>query len=193
MISQETQDKFYKENWIAITDAISHIQKWTSEKNFQSAENWIKELKNFLSDSDEVKNLEKELFEMKNSQSSEAKAVVNSEKSPEWNSNSTISDEEKSEKFMAALSYVSYLVIVPLLLKKDSQLCQHHWKQWLVIVIIFFILWTIANFLPFIWSAMVAMISLAQIAIAIYWWMKAYKWQMWVAPIVWEAAAKIKL
>ena len=192
MISQEIQDKFLKENWIAITDAISHIKKWTSEKNFQSAENWIQELKKFLPNSKEVQDLEKDLFEIKNSQKNIEKTepVLNTKESIESEEQSA---DEKSERFMAALSYASYLVILPLLLKRDSKLCQHHWKQWLVLVIVFFILWTISAFLPFIWSAMTAMLSLSQIAIAIFWWMKAYKWEMWVMPVLWDAAKKIKL
>jgi len=192
MISQEIQDKFFKENWIAITDAISHIQKWTSEKNFQSAENWIKELKNFLWDSEEVQNLEKNLFEIKNSQKwddNTNKAILNWKEISEWNSNKEVSDEEKSEKIMAALSYASYLVIIPLLLKRDSKLCQHHGKQWLVLVIIFFLFNIVWSLIWFIWW----IVAIAQIAIAIYWWMKAYKWEMWTAPIIWDAAKKIKL
>ena len=188
MISQEIQEKFLKENWISINEAISHIQTWISEKNFQSAENWINELKKFLWTSNEVQLLEKDLFEMKNSQQDLWKSE------PIWNTKPTIEDEniqheEKSERFIAALSYASYLVIVPLILKKDSKLWQHHSKQWLVIVIIFFlfsILWWIFWFVWWI-------LSLLQIAIAIYWWMKAYKWEMWIAPVIWDAAKKIKL
>ena len=184
MISQEIQDKFSKENWIAISDAISHIQKWTTEKNFQSAENWINELKKFIWDSEEIQKLEKDLFEIKNSQIPQNKTSEKITKES-WN---ILSEEEKSERLIAALSYASYLVIVPLLLKKDSKLCQHHAKQWLILVIIFFILSLIWWIIWFIW----AILSIFQIAIAIYWWMKAYKWEMWNAPMIWDAAKKIK-
>ena len=188
MITREIKDKFAKENWIAIEDAIAHIKKWTAEKNFQSAENWLSELKKFLWDSEEIQALEKEIFEMKNAQ----KDWENSTSST-WNTKPSIaseqaSEDEKSERIMAALSYASYLVIIPLLLKKDSKLCQHHWKQWLILVIIFFLFWIIWNIIYWIW----VIFSLLQIAIAIYWWMKAYKWEMWVAPFIGDAAKKLK-
>lgn len=181
-MTQEIQDKFLKENWIAIEDAIAHIKQWTNEWNFSSAENWVSELKKFLWDSEEVKSLEKEIFEKKNVQKSEIQTPVKTEE----NENQT---EDKSERFIAALSYASYLVVVPLLLKRDSKLCQHHWKQWLILVVIFFMFNIVWNIIYWIW----AITSLVQIAIAIYWWMKAYKWEFWVAPFIWEAAKKIKL
>jgi len=186
MITKEIQDKFFKENWIAITDAISHIKKWTIEKNFQSAKNWISELKKFLTNSEEVQKLEKDIFEMENSQKDLWKSQ------PVWNTKETIETEvqtskEETERFMAALSYASYLVIIPLLLKKDSKLCQHHGKQWLIFVIIFFLFNIIWSIIYWIW----VIVALSQIALAIYWWMKAYKWEMWVAPFIWDAAKKI--
>jgi len=182
-MTPEIKEKFLKENWIAIEDAIAHIKKWTSENNFQSAENWITELKKFLWDSEEVQELEKEIFEKKNFQKNEIKTPVNIANNIE---NKT---EDKSERVIAALSYASYLVIIPLLLKRDSKLCQHHWKQWLILVVIFFMFSIVWNIIYWIW----VIFSLAQIAIAIYWWMKAYKWEMWVAPFIWEAAKKINL
>lgn len=188
-MNQELKDKFLKENWIAIEDAIAHIKKWTDEKNFQSAENWISELKKFLWDSEEVQSLEKTLFEVKNSQKEDNSNIKTEETKKESNKTWELSEDEKSERFIAALSYASYLVIVPLLLKRDSKLCQHHWKQWLILVIIFFLFNILWSLIWFVWW----LVAVVQIIIAIYWWMKAYKWEMWIAPIIWDAAKKINL
>lgn len=42
------------------------------------------------------------------------------------------------ERTIAALSYVSFLAVVPFYLKKDSKFCRFHGKQGLLIAIIFF-------------------------------------------------------
>jgi uncharacterized membrane protein len=42
------------------------------------------------------------------------------------------------ERTIAALSYVSFLAIIPFYLKKDSKFCRFHGKQGLLIAIIFF-------------------------------------------------------
>lgn len=187
-MTPEIKEKFLKENWIAIEDAIAHIKQWTNEWNFDSAENWLSELKKFLWDEKEVQELEKNIFEMKNSKKDNpSKNTLKKEDISNWEKEAN--EDEKTERFMAALSYASYLVIIPLLLKRDSKLCQHHWKQWLILVIIFFLFNIIWSIIWFIWW----LTAVAQIAIAIYWWMKAYKWEMWVAPFIWDAAKKINL
>ncbi|MCD5382997.1 DUF4870 domain-containing protein, partial [Candidatus Gracilibacteria bacterium] len=179
--------KFAKENGIAIEDAIAHIKKWTAEKNFQSAENGLSELKKFLGDSEEIQALEKEIFEMKNAQKDGENSTSTGNTKPSIASEQA-SEDEKSERIMAALSYASYLVIIPLLLKKDSKLCQHHGKQGLILVIIFFLFGIIGNII----YGIGVIFSLLQIAIAIYGGMKAYKGEMWVAPFIGDAAKKLK-
>lgn len=43
------------------------------------------------------------------------------------------------ERTIAALSYVSFLAIIPFYLKKDSKFCRFHGKQGLLLAIIFFL------------------------------------------------------
>ncbi len=43
------------------------------------------------------------------------------------------------ERTIAALSYVSFLAIVPFYLKKDSEFCRFHGKQGMLIAIVFFL------------------------------------------------------
>lgn len=41
----------------------------------------------------------------------------------------------KGEKFLAAIAYLSFLCILPLVLKQDSKFCQFHGKQGLVLLV----------------------------------------------------------
>ncbi len=57
------------------------------------------------------------------------------------------------EKFLAMIGYISFLCILPLVLKKDSEFCQFHGKQGLVILVIWIILGFVAELIrPFSYS-----------------------------------------
>lgn len=45
-----------------------------------------------------------------------------------------------SERFIAAVGYISFLCLLPLILRRDSEYCQFHGKQGLFVCIIFFAL-----------------------------------------------------
>ncbi|MFH0780327.1 MAG: hypothetical protein V1928_05795, partial [Parcubacteria group bacterium] len=58
------------------------------------------------------------------------------------------SAHSKDDRAFAAISYISILCLVSLLLKKDSQFVQFHAKQGVVLLIAEVILWFV-NIIPF--------------------------------------------
>lgn len=50
------------------------------------------------------------------------------------------SEYSSSERFIAAVGYISFLCLLPLILRRDSEYCQFHGKQGLFFCILFFAL-----------------------------------------------------
>lgn len=54
----------------------------------------------------------------------------------------------QGEKFLAAIGYLSFLCILPLVLKPESALCQFHGKQGLVLLVFFLVFgWIFSAFI----------------------------------------------
>ena len=91
----------------------------------------------------------------------------------------------KDEKFRAALSYVFVLFLLPLA-KRDSEFCQFHAKQGLVL----FLTWVLVSFVIWIpivgWIAWVAMLTVNIVAIK-----KTLEGQKWELPFLGKYAKKI--
>lgn len=196
MITEEIKQKFKEENGIEIDEAISHIEKWIEEKNFPSAENWIKEIEKFVQNESKVNRLKEELAAAKsvkldhkhNEIEEKAKEKIVKKETPLEGTVYT-----KWEKTLSALSYFWFLAILPLVLKKDSELCQHHWKQGIVFAILFFVILTVSKLIPFwLWWLISWITSLLQIVIAIFGWMQAFGWKMRKAPMANEIARKLE-
>ena len=72
---------------------------------------------------------------------------------PEEKSIQTPSSSSEEDKTMAVLSYLGILVLVPLLLKKDSEFNKFHIQQGLVLLVVWIvwsIVWWIFAWIPFI-------------------------------------------
>lgn len=93
-----------------------------------------------------------------------------------------------SSKFIAAISYLWILCLVPLLLKKDDKFAQFHGKQGLVLAVIWFfgglIFWV--PFFGWLLALMLAFVS-------IYGFFQALKGEKWEAPVIGKFAKKIDL
>ena len=91
----------------------------------------------------------------------------------------------KDEKFRAALSYVFVLFLLPLA-KRDSEFCQFHAKQGLML----FLTWVLVSFIIWIplvgWIAWVAMLVVNVVAIK-----KTLDGQKWELPFLGKYAKKI--
>jgi uncharacterized membrane protein len=99
------------------------------------------------------------------------------------------SDKDVEEnKLVAALSYLGFLVAVPLFLKRESPYCQFHAKQGLALLIV----WIIGSFVfwfPFIgWAAALVVFVLNIIGLV-----KAFQGEKWEMPIIGDLAKKINI
>lgn len=96
------------------------------------------------------------------------------------------SSSSGDDKLMAALSYLGILVLIPLLMKKESSFVQFHAKQGLVLFIAEVILWWI----PFVgWFFLGPLVSI----LALIGLIMALMGKEWKIPVVWNIAEKIKL
>ncbi len=88
-------------------------------------------------------------------------------------------------KFIAALSYLGLLFLVPLLAKKESPFAQFHAKQGLVLCIAFFVF----SFIPvFGWLVNLALLIVDVIALV-----KTLSGETWEIPLVKDAVKKLNI
>lgn len=92
-----------------------------------------------------------------------------------------------SDRVTAALAYVFLLFFIPMA-KKDSEFCQFHAKQGIVM----FVVWIVVSFLawiPFVgWAAWLSMLVLNVMAIV-----KTLNGEKWEIPYLGKYAKQIKL
>lgn len=91
-------------------------------------------------------------------------------------------------KLVAALSYVWILCLVPLLLKKNSEYCQFHAKQGLVLFVVEVLGWLVM-WIPFIGFILGILI----VILAILGFINALQGKYWDMPFLSEYAKKINL
>ena len=95
------------------------------------------------------------------------------------------SKDAEENKFVAALSYLGILFLVPLLVKKDSPFAQFHAKQGLILCVGFLVF----SFIPFFgWLANLVLLVVAVVAI-----IQTLSGKMWEIPIVKDIVKKINI
>jgi len=96
----------------------------------------------------------------------------------------------QGEKILAAIGYFSFLCILPLVLKPDSQFCQWHGKQGLAITILFLALsvvgWIFTFFFP-----IYSILGLFQFVLAGFGIYGAFQGKMTRLPLVSSMADKL--
>lgn len=93
-----------------------------------------------------------------------------------------------SRNFIAAISYIWILCLVPLLLKRNDKLAQFHGKQGLLLAV----LWFFGGLI--FWIPVIGWLSaLALAAASIFGFFKALTGEMWEMPIIGKYAKKIDL
>ena len=182
-LSQESREAFEKENGMTIEAAITHMEKWIEEGNFDSAEAGVAELKKFAPEASEVADLESKL-RAKKSGDVEASSQVATEA---VEATSNLEDVKKDEKFLAAIGYFGYLCVLPLVLKRDSEFCQYHGKQAVMLAIVFTLLGALSVILP----GGFGLISIIHIGISIFAFMQANKGKLWNMPALGDMARKM--
>jgi fumarate reductase subunit D len=94
----------------------------------------------------------------------------------------------EDHKVMAALSYIGFLCLVPLLTMRKSRFAQEHAKQGLLL----FVVWIVGSFIfwiPFVgWAALMVVFIVDVIAFA-----KCLMGEFWEIPVIGRYRSKINL
>jgi uncharacterized membrane protein len=91
------------------------------------------------------------------------------------------------EKIFAAIGYIGILALVPLLVKRNSEFCQHHGRQALIVAVAFIFLWMIA---AFSYSIAVLTFILQMVAI-VGGFLLAFKGDWFRIPIIYELSLRL--
>ncbi|HOK20658.1 MAG TPA: hypothetical protein PLX73_00430 [Candidatus Paceibacterota bacterium] len=121
--------------------------------------------------------------DMKKANESQPAITAEKEQSGEFDS-----EDVNQNKYVAVFSYLSILVLIPLLLKRDSAFCQKHAKQGLV-WLAFLILTSFCYFIPFF----NILYALMVIGITLTCFIKTLQGKYWPIPLISQWAEKINL
>ena len=102
------------------------------------------------------------------------------------------SKEIEDNKLLAAISYLGFLCLVPLFLKKSSPYVQFHAKQGLVFLIAEVIA-SFVNIIPFFGIMVFGIVSLLFLIISLVAFVKTFNGESWEIPFVSDYANKIEL
>ncbi len=102
-------------------------------------------------------------------------------------------NDVQDEKIIAALSYLWILVLIPLLAKKDSEYCQFHAKQGLVLFVASFAI-MVLGMIPFLgWFIVLPLGWLAITIFSVLGIINALQGKKWEIPYIGKYAKKINL
>lgn len=96
----------------------------------------------------------------------------------------------QGEKILAAIGYFSFLCVLPLLLKPESEFCQFHGKQGLAITIVFMVFSVFMWMFSLFWGGVYSLLGLLQFLVAIYGIYFAFQGKMQSIPGFSQLAAK---
>ena len=105
----------------------------------------------------------------------------------------------EENKVLAAISYLGILVLIPLLMKRDSKFVKEHAKQGLVLFIAEVILWIVEAIFAWIpilgWiiSVLIWIILVAIAIVSIIGLVYALQGKFWKIPIVYDWAQSLKI
>lgn len=94
----------------------------------------------------------------------------------------------EDNRFVAALSYLWILWVVPMFFKRDSQYAQWHAKQGLMLFLVELVIWFFFIIPVFGW-----MIWLGVVALSIWGAKEALDGNVWEMPVLGRYAQKLKL
>jgi len=99
-----------------------------------------------------------------------------------------VNEYTSSERFIAAVGYISFLCLLPLILRRDSEYCQFHGKQALFFCILFFAL-RFFFLLPYIGI----ILTIFEIVVILFMAIVTWKGKTVRAPLFAEWADKLAL
>lgn len=208
---------FLNNNGMSVEEAYKHVQTWYKEGKYAEVIDGCQEIMQYVPDYQNIKQLLADAQNAQNKQNFSAELKTNAEmsaiptqqtileeaqqNSPQ-NTNSSKNEDYKvavaqDEKIVSAIGYLSFLCILPLLLGKDSKYCQHHGKQGLVLVIIFFFykFISIFAFLPFLEAPIQFFLRIGDIlwlTVIVMAIIQAYRGSMWKIPVVYKMSEQLK-
>jgi uncharacterized membrane protein len=154
----EAEKKFTAENGMSSAEAWNFVLQWKKEGKIQEAQNGCQEILRYFPDNQEAKMMLSKMEEDAREQQPVHhpkkkkgipiplqkmidKATTPQEPLP------GMETPEKEERFWGAFSYAYFLVLIPLLLKRDSQFVEFHALQGILLAIFTFVYFNI--FVPF--------------------------------------------
>ncbi len=106
----------------------------------------------------------------------------------EKNKNEGGGNKEGNDNFIAALSYLGLLILIPILTKKDDEFVQFHIKQGIILLIVWFV-----GMVVFMIPIFGQLAALALLVVTIIAFVKALNGDRWEIPVVADWAKKINL
>jgi uncharacterized membrane protein len=97
----------------------------------------------------------------------------------------------KENAIFAALSYVSVLSVVMLILKKDSKFVQEHAKQGVVLFFAEIIVYIVGLFPVIGWFIVAPIGNLLALIVAIIGFIKAIQGEFWEIPLIGQYRSKV--
>lgn len=98
----------------------------------------------------------------------------------------------EENKVLAAIGYIWILFLIPLLAKKDSQFCQFHGKQGMILFIAWIVL-VVFGWVPIIGWFLAPILGLVLVIVSLIGIIKTLMGESWEIPFLGEYAKKINL
>ncbi len=95
---------------------------------------------------------------------------------------------DNPDRLLSTIGYISWLFILPLILKPESKECQFHGKQGLVITVFFLALWQVSRFFSMFWIYANSVVTVCHIALALYGMVHAFKGEKKKIPLFGDIA-----
>jgi fumarate reductase subunit D len=100
--------------------------------------------------------------------------------------------DKKENAVYAALSYVSVVSLVMLIMKKDSPFVQEHAKQGVILFLVEIAVWLIAAIIPFFgWFIIGPLANLLLLIVSVIGLAHAYQGEFWEIPVIGRYRSKI--
>lgn len=205
--TNQSESQFQQNNGMSIAEAYQHVVDWLNAGKYQEALDGCKEIMRYDNNYEDVVSIAEQakakLTDTPPSTESqqttiEEKVEENKIKTKKSDKNDEILAVTRDEKFLAAIGYISFLCILPLLLKRDSAYCIHHGKQGLVLAIIFFFYKYLGmlGFIPGIGDIIKNILSFVlifELLIIIWAMIQAFRGKMYKMPLIYKMSQAIKI
>lgn len=90
----------------------------------------------------------------------------------------------EDNRLIAAISYISLLCLIPLLLKKDSKFCQEHGRQGFIVFLLS-VVTCVLGWVPVLgWFVLAPLGSILVFIISVVGFVKALQGEFWEIPVI---------